>query len=139
MPTKAELKVKGNQIKPKLRTGDKVLIISGKDKGQRGVVAAIDPLKNKALVVQEDPENPEQFIPLNAAIKHKKARQQGEKSARLRIPMPINVSNLMLLDPENNEPTRVGRRREDGKLVRYAKKTDTTIVDGPTYSKEEKE
>ncbi|HWD38777.1 MAG TPA: 50S ribosomal protein L24 [Fimbriimonas sp.] len=127
MPTKAELKKLGKPVKLKVRRGDKVMIISGKDKGEIGFVAAVSPKEGKVMVMKENLENPEQPIPLNAAIKHRKARTQGERSARYRIPAPIDVSNVMVLDPSTNQPTRVGRRLEDGKLVRYAKKSGTTI------------
>ncbi len=127
--TKAEIKAKKNQPKLKLRTGDKVIIIAGKDKGQIGVIQAVDPEKQKALVAADNPENPDQMIPLNAVIKHKKARFQGERSARLKLPAPIHLSNLMLIDPNTNEPTRVGRKKEDGKIVRYGKKGGKTIKD----------
>lgn len=137
MPTKAELKAKKQHIKLKIRTGDKVLIISGKDKGQIGFVQAVDPESHKALVAAENPENPEQMIPLNAIIKHRKAKFQGERSARLRLPSPIHVSNLMLIDPTSNEPTRVGRRKEDGKIVRYSKKGGKTIKDEPVVREKE--
>ena len=130
--TKAELKRRSEHIKPKLRTGDKVIIMAGKDKGQKGFIAAVDPKKNKALVLQENEENPDQPLPLNAVIKHKKARFQGEKSARIKLPAPIDLSNLMLLDPKTGEPTRVGRKRnEDGKIVRVAKKSGTVLTDAP--------
>lgn len=130
--TKAELKRRSEHVKPKLRTGDKVIIMAGKDKGQKGFIAAVDPKKNKALVLQENEENPDQPLPLNAVIKHKKARFQGEKSARIKLPAPIDLSNLMLLDPKTGEPTRVGRKRnEDGKIVRVAKKSGTVLTDAP--------
>ena len=129
MPTKAELKKQAQHIKLKVRRGDKVMIISGKDKGEIGVVAAVSPKEERCLVVKQSIENPEQYIPLNAAIKHRKAKTQGERSSRSRIPSPIHVSNLMVLDPETNQPTRLGRRKEDGKLVRYAKKSGKTIVE----------
>lgn len=130
--TKAELKRRAQHIKPKLRTGDKVIIMAGKDKGQKGFIAAVDPKKNKALVLQENEENPDQPLPLNAVIKHKKARFQGEKSARIKLPAPIDLSNLMLLDPKTGEPTRVGRKRnEDGKIVRVAKRSGTVLTDAP--------
>jgi large subunit ribosomal protein L24 len=64
---------------------------------------------------------------LNAAVKHYKARTQQERSARRRIPVPIHISNLMLLDPKTGDPTRVGRKKEDGKLVRYAKKSGAIV------------
>src|SRR5690349_17305924 len=127
MPTKAELKLKGKNIKLKVKTGDAVVIISGKDKGEVGFVAAVSPKENKVIVLKNNDENPDQPLPLNAAIKHRKAKTQGEKSARIKIPVPINASNVMLIDPKTNKPTRVGRRLEDGKLVRYAKKSGETI------------
>lgn len=136
MPTKAELKLQKQHIKLKIRKGDKVMIIAGKDKGQVGFVAAVAPKEQKVMVLQENPENPEEFIPLNAAIKHRKARYQGERSARLRIPVAIHVSNVMVLDPKTNEPTRVGRKKEDGKIVRYAKKSGELLPNADTMSKE---
>ena len=123
MPTKAEIKALGKNIKLKVRSGDKVMIIAGKDKGKEGFVAAVSPREQKVIVLQENPENAEQFIPLNVAIKHRKAKSQGERSARVAIPVPIHVSNVMVLDPKTGKPTRVGRKKEDGKLVRYAKKS----------------
>ena len=136
MPTKADIKKHSTKPKLKFRKGDKVMIISGKDKGQIGFIAAVAPFEDKVIVLQENPEQPEMPMPLNAAVKHRKARMQGEKSARLRIPVPIHVSNVMVLDPKTNEPTRVGRRKEDGKLVRYAKKSNTVIPDEPVMDKE---
>jgi len=121
VPTKEEVKRLSKPIKLKVRQGDKVMIISGKDKGEVGFVAAVSPKESKVLVLKENIENPEQPLPLNAVIKHRKAKQQGERSARVRIPAPIHVSNVMVLDPDTNQPTRVGRRVEDGRLVRYAK------------------
>jgi len=127
MPTKAQLKVVNKPIKVKIKTGDKVLIIAGKNKGEIGFVAAVAPRERKAIILQENPEDANQPLPLNAAIKHRKAKQQGEKSMRVKIPVPIDLSNLMLIDPKTNLPTRVGRRLEDGKLVRYGKKSGETL------------
>ncbi len=127
MPTKAEVKRLSKAIKLKIRTGDKVVIIAGKDRGEIGFVAAVSPKEQKVIVLKENEENPEQPLPLNAAIKHRKAKQQGERSVRIRIPVPIHISNVMVLDPETNQPSRIGRRIEDGKSVRYAKKSGKTI------------
>jgi len=135
--TKAEIKAKRHPIKPKLRTGDKVVIIAGKDKGQVGFVAAVSAEKMKAIVLQENEENSEQPLPLNAAIKHFKAKYQGQKSARIRIPVPIHLSNLMVIDAETNKATRIGRRKEDGKLVRFAKTSGKTIKDEPNIQKKD--
>ncbi len=129
MPTKAELKQQAKNVKLKVKTGDSVMIIAGKDKGQVGFVAAVSPKEQKVIVLKNNDENPEQPLPLNAAIKHRKARTQGEKSARIKIPVPLHVSNVMVLDPKTGEPTRIGRKREDGKLVRYAKKSGEILKD----------
>lgn len=129
MPTKAELKQKATHIKLKVRKGDRVVIISGKDKGEIGFIAAVSPKEQKVIVLKENEENPEQPLPLNAAIKHRKAKTQGQRSVRLKIPVPIHMSNVMVLDPKTNEPTRVGRRLEEGKLVRYAKKSGEKLID----------
>ena len=129
MPTKAELKQKATHIKLKVRKGDRVVIISGKDKGEIGFVAAVSPKDQKVIVLKENEETPEQPFPLNAAIKHRKAKTQGERSMRIKIPVPIHVSNVMVLDSTTGQPTRVGRRLEDGKLVRYGKKTGAKLID----------
>ena len=130
--TKAEIKQRAKHIKLKIRKGDKVIIIAGKDKGEIGTVYAVSPKEQKLIVLAENTENPEQPLPLNAATKHRKARVQGERSVRMRIPKPLHISNVKLIDPTTNEPTRVGRRVEDGKLVRYAKKSGATIAE-PDY------
>jgi len=136
MPTKAEIKRLSKPIKCKIRKGDQVMIISGKDKGEIGTVYAVSPKEQKAIVYRPNDENPDQPTFLNAAIKHRKAKFQGQKSARVRIPVPIHVSNLMVLDPEGGNPTRVGRRKEGGKTVRFAKKSGKTITDAPAMEKE---
>jgi large subunit ribosomal protein L24 len=137
MPTKAELKQAAEPVKVKFRRGDKVMIIAGKDKGQKGYIAAIDPKDHKAYILQDNEENPEQPIPLNAVIKHRKARHERENSARIRLPAKIHVSNLMVLDPANGNPTRIGRRKEGGKIVRYAKKSGQTINEVPLMEKKD--
>lgn len=133
--TKEQIKKRANPVKQKLRTGDKVQVMAGKDKGEKGFIAALDPKKGKALILKENDENPDQPLPLNAAIKHKKAKFQGEKSARIKLPAPIDLSNLMLLDPKTGEPTRVGRKVVDGKQVRYAKRSGTVLEDKPNIDK----
>jgi large subunit ribosomal protein L24 len=130
MPTKAEIKALEKPVKLKVRKGDRVVVISGKDKGETGFVAAVSPRERKVIVLKDNPENPEQPIPLNAAIKHRKAKRQGERSARIQIPVPLDVSNVMVIDEKGNA-TRVGRRKEDGKLVRYSKKSGAVLKDAP--------
>ncbi|HRJ26483.1 MAG TPA: 50S ribosomal protein L24 [Fimbriimonadaceae bacterium] len=135
MPTKAEVKQLKNPVKLKVRKGDKVVIIRGKDKGKFGFVAAVAPKEQKLIVLQENPENEEMPIPLNAAIKHRKRRTENERSTRLQIPVPMHVSKVMVVDPETNQPTRIGRRVEGDKIVRYAKKSGKTLHDVPQMEK----
>jgi len=134
--TKKEIKRREAGVKLKVRKGDAVRIISGKDKGQTGFIAMVLPKKQSVIVLQANEENPDQPLPLNAAVKHKKARYQGEKSARIRIPVPIHVSNVMVIDPKTGEPSRVGRRKEGDKIIRYAKKSGEAIPDEPVMEKE---
>jgi large subunit ribosomal protein L24 len=137
--TKAEVKQRAEGIKLKVRKGDRVKIISGKDKGEVGYIAHVLRQENKVIVLKENDENPDQPLPLNAAIKHKKSRNpQMEKSARIRIPTPIHVSNVMVLDPKDNTPTRVGRKVDEKakKLVRYAKRSGQVFKDEPVMEKE---
>ena len=136
MPTKAQLKKLGKNPRLKVRTGDRVMIISGKDRGQIGFIAAVAPREDKVIVLQDNPEHPDQPLPLNKAVKHRKARTQGEKSARVHIPVPIHVSNVMVLDPNTDKPSRLGRRKgDDGKIVRYAKKSGEVVKDAPVAEK----
>lgn len=146
MPTKEELKRLAHPPKLKVRTGDKVMIIAGKDRGEIGTVIAVSPKEQRVMVVKENEENPDEPIPLNRVVRHRKARRQGEKSARIVLPGPIHISNVMVIDPSTGQPTRIGRKVvetvKDGKpvkkIVRYAKKSGTVFEDGPTYRKEEK-
>lgn len=98
----------------KLRKGDKVVVLAGKDKGKEGVVASVDPKANKAVVDG-----------VNMAIRHTK-QTQASQGGRLPKAMPIDMSNLSVLDA-NGKATRVGFRMEDGKKVRFAKTTGDVI------------
>lgn len=136
MPTIAELKQQKKKIKLRLRQGDPVVIIAGKDKGQQGIVAKVMPKNQKLIILQENPADPSSPIPLNAVIKHKKAKTTAEKSARFKMPAPIHISNVMLIDPKLNEATRVGRKVENGKIVRFAKKSGEVLNDQPNIVRE---
>ena len=98
----------------KLRKGDKVVVLAGKDKGKEGVIASLDPKSNKAVVDG-----------VNIAIR---ATRQTQTSQGGRIPkaMPIDLSNLALLDA-NGKATRVGFKVEGDKKVRFAKTTGDVI------------
>ena len=98
----------------KLRKGDKVIVLAGKDKGKTGSISSVDPKANKAIVDG-----------INMAIR---ATRQSQTSQGGRIPkaMPIDLSNLALVDA-NGKATRVGFKIEGDKKVRYAKTTGDVI------------
>ena len=98
----------------KLKKGDKVVVLTGKDKGKEGTIASVDPKAGKAVVDG-----------VNIAIR---ATRQSQTSQGGRIPkaMPIDLSNLALLDA-NGKPTRVGFKMDGDKKVRFAKTTGDVI------------
>ncbi len=95
-----------------IKKGDMVYVRSGDDKGKRGRVLQVFPKKNLAIVEG-----------VNIVYKHRKPRQEGQSNVE-ETEAPIHLSKLMVICPETDKPTRIGRRRnEDGKLVRYSKKS----------------
>ena len=110
-------KAKKKRFAPKLhiKKGDIVRVIAGAEKGEEGKVLEVFPSQNRAIV--ED---------LNMVRKHTKPSNDNPGGIN-DIPAPIHISNLMLLDPQTGQPTRIGRKLVDGKLVRYSKKTGEII------------
>ena len=98
----------------KLKKGDKVVVLAGKDKGKQGEITAVLPKDNKAVVDG-----------VNVAIRHQR-QSQTTQGGRVAKNMPIDLSNLALMD-KNGKATRVGFREEDGKKVRFAKTTGDLI------------
>ena len=98
----------------KLKKGDKVVVLTGKDKGKQGEIASVNPSANKAVVEG-----------VNIAIRHTK-QSQTSQGGRIAKAMPIDLSNLAVLD-KNGKPTRVGFRMEGDVKVRYAKTTGDVI------------
>jgi large subunit ribosomal protein L24 len=98
----------------KLKKGDKIVVLAGKDKGKEGEITSVDPQAGKAVVEG-----------VNIAIRHTK-QTQTDQGGRQPKAMPINLSNLALLD-SNGKPTRVGFRIEGDKKVRFAKTTGDVI------------
>lgn len=80
----------------KIKSGDKVKVIAGKDRGKKGKVLQVFPLKNKVSVEG-----------INLAIKHMRPRRQNEKGQKIEFPAPLSVSNLMIICPKCNKPTRI--------------------------------
>ena len=98
----------------KLKKGDKVVVLAGKDKGKEGTISSVDPKAGKAVVDG-----------LNIAIRHQRQTQTSQGGRQPKA-MPIDLSNLALIDA-NGKPTRVGFRMEDDKKVRFAKTTGDVI------------
>ncbi|MBB5720750.1 large subunit ribosomal protein L24 [Loktanella ponticola] len=98
----------------KLRKGDSVVVLTGKDKGSKGTISSIDPKSGKAIVDG-----------VNISIRHTKQSQnaQGGKIAKA---MPIQLSNLAIVDA-NGKATRVGFRMDGDSKVRFAKTTGDAI------------
>jgi large subunit ribosomal protein L24 len=98
----------------KLRKGDKVVVLVGKDKGKSGTISSVDPKSGKAVVDG-----------VNVAIRHVR-QSQTTQGGRTPKAMPIDLSNLAIVD-KNGKPTRVGFKIEGDKKVRYAKTTGDVI------------
>jgi large subunit ribosomal protein L24 len=99
----------------KLRKGDNVIVLAGKDKGRKGEITRVMPKENKAIVSG-----------VNVAIRHQR-QTQASQGGRIAKEMPIDLSNLALVDAKSGEATRVGFRMEGDKKVRFAKKSGEVI------------
>jgi large subunit ribosomal protein L24 len=106
----------------KVRSGDQVQVMAGKDRGKRGRVLRVDPQQERVYVEG-----------LNMVKRHMRPQQapdrQGAQTAGGVIERegPIHVSNVMLLDPKDSKPTRVGVQRENGRGFRVAKRSGTRL------------
>ncbi|MBS4216554.1 MULTISPECIES: 50S ribosomal protein L24 [Neobacillus] len=93
-----------------VKKGDKVRVISGKDKGKTGTILAAYPKESRVLVEG-----------VNIVKKHAKPSQANPQGGIISFEAPIHVSNVMPIDPKTGNPTRVGYKSVDGKKVRVAK------------------
>jgi len=100
----------------KVKANDTVIVIAGKDKGKQGRVKQALPKADKVVVEG-----------VNIVKKHQKPTQMNPEGGITEFEAAIHVSNVMLLDPKTNKPTRVGTKIEDGKKVRVAKKSGEII------------
>lgn len=105
-------KIEKNHVKK----GDQVKIISGEQKGFLGIISAVN--KKTSSV------NIEGILP---RIKYVKNRQQGGESQKVDLPIFIHISNVMLWDKQNNQSSRIGYKINEGKKVRYFKKSKNII------------
>ena len=103
-------------MKMKLKKGDSVKVMSGKDKGKTGEIVRVLPLRNQIVIDG-----------VGVVKRHIKKSGRGQSGRIVERPMPIDASNVMILDPSTKKQARVGRESKEGKLVRVAKKSKTVI------------
>lgn len=101
-------------IKLKLKTGDKVRVIAGDHRSEEGKIIKVIKETNKAIVEG-----------VNMISKHTKPSAKSPQGGIVKKEAPLHISNLMLV--ENGKTTRVGYRNEDGKKVRFSKKSDKAL------------
>jgi large subunit ribosomal protein L24 len=105
-------------VMQRIRKGDDVIVLAGRDKGKRGEVMSVFPKEDRAIVQG-----------INLVKRHTKPSQTTQ-GGMVSKELSIHLSNLALIDPKTNEPTRVGYKlQEDGTKVRYAKKSGD-VIDG---------
>lgn len=103
------------QPKLKIKKDDTVKVIAGADKGKQGRVLEVIPSKNRVLVEG-----------INVVKKHQKPSAENPQGGIVEKEASIHISNVMFVD-DNGDATKIGRRIEDGKVVRFSKKSDKTI------------
>jgi large subunit ribosomal protein L24 len=107
----------------KIRRDDTVMVIAGKDRGKTGKVLRVDPKRNRVFVeglgIVKRHQRPEQLRDTQ--------RQSSVAGGVIEKEGPIHISNVMLIDPKTDKPTRVGATREDGKRVRIALRSGARI------------
>ena len=102
----------------KIKKGDRVVLLAGRDKGRQGEVTRVFP-KEERLIVQG----------LNLVKRHTRASQTDPQGGIKTKEAPVHISNVAFVDPKSGEPTRVGFRTEGDRKVRYAKKSGE-VIDG---------
>ena len=100
----------------KIKKDDKVIVLSGKDKGKTGKVLVADPKSLKVIVEG-----------VNVATKHQKAQKKGQDGGLIKIETPIYVSKVQLVCPKCGKGTRVAHKIADGKKTRVCKKCGAEI------------
>ena len=100
----------------KIKTGDNVIVLSGKDKGKTGKVLRADPAGQKVIVEG-----------VNVATKHQAPRKQGQEGGIIKVETPIYASKLQVVCPKCGKATRVGHKIEHGKKSRVCKKCGANL------------
>ncbi|HTD57784.1 MAG TPA: 50S ribosomal protein L24 [Solirubrobacteraceae bacterium] len=106
----------------KVRSGDQVQVMAGKDRGKRGRVLRVEPTRERVYVEG-----------LNMVKRHMRPQQVADTQRGQTVggvierEGPVHASNVMLIDPKDGRPTRVGVERENGKRYRVAKRSGTRL------------
>lgn len=100
----------------KIKQGDKVIVIAGKDRGKVGKVLRALPKEERVIVEG-----------VHVVKRHRRATSERSHGQVVDKTMPIHISNVMVVDPKSGERTRVGIKRIGGKYTRVAKKSNTTL------------
>ena len=100
----------------KLKKGDNVIVIAGKDKGKKGKISTVLVEKNRVIVEG-----------LNMMKKHQRPRKSGEKGQVISVSFPMHASNVMIADPKSGKPSKIGKKKVGEKMVRIAKKSGQEI------------
>jgi large subunit ribosomal protein L24 len=100
----------------KIKKGDKVQIMAGKDRGKQGEVLHVLPTIEKVVVKG-----------VSVMKRHVRARREGEKGERIEKEAPIHVSNVMVVCPHTNKPTRIGYKIEGGEKIRMSKRAGKAL------------
>lgn len=100
----------------KLKKGDNVIVIAGKDKGNKGKIIRVLPALNKIVVEG-----------VNILKKHQRPRKTGEKGQVIKMAMPMHASNVMIIDPKTEKGSRIGKKKVGDKMVRFTRKSNQEI------------
>ena len=100
-----------------IKTGDTVVVIAGADRGARGKVLAVDRKQHKVIVEG-----------VGRVYKHVRRSQKHPQGGRLSKEMPVDISNVMLIDPKSDQPTKIGvRYLPDGSKERFSKQSGASL------------
>lgn len=100
----------------KLKKGDNIIVIAGKEKGKSGKIIRVLVSQNKIVVEG-----------LNVVKKHQRPRKSNEKGMMINVAMPIHSSNVMLIDPKSGKRTRLGKKKVGNKMVRIARRSNQEV------------
>jgi large subunit ribosomal protein L24 len=100
----------------KLKKGDNIIAIAGKDKGKKGKIVRVLVKENKVIVEG-----------LNMMKKHQRPKKSDEKGTMKSIEMPLSATNVMILDPKTGKASRLGKKMVGDKMVRIARKSNQEI------------